>query len=178
MCYDGVMDGANPSSSLSIPASMPTRRKVLSLRYMGYESHEIADALGISEGTVQHHINAAVTASADKERVNIVREAEMTKLEQLEEAFTPLALGEASTEDGPIPPQASAAKVVLDVMDRRAKLMGIDKAQPPQTTNNLTLIQILSQLPSAQILPQSLVERQLEGSSQFPSSLSREATDA
>lgn len=150
------------------------------MRYMGYEVEEIALILGIPEGSVRHHINAAVAASADKERVNIVREAEMTKLEQIEEAFTPHALGGVVNEEGEVSaPQASAAKVVLDVMDRRAKLMGIDKAQPAIQAGNLTLIQILSQLPPPESVPPMADPNLVEGQATRPSTIfSREATDA
>lgn len=166
------------SHSVAIAADLPQRRKVLSLRYMGYENEEIASILGISEGSVQYHIKAAVTSSSDRERINFVREAEITKLEQLEEAFMPAALGELSDENGPIPAQASAAKVILDVMDRRSKLLGVDKAQPQISTTNLTLIQILSQIPPPGQEPQA-IGLNSEGSPALPSvSYSREATDA
>jgi hypothetical protein len=144
------------------------------MRYMGYEVEEISQVLGLSVGAIQSHVNAAVAASADKERVTIVREAEMSKLEQLEEAFIPAAVGEATDHEGlPIPPQASAAKVVLDVMDRRAKLMGIDKAQPQTSIGSLTLIQILSQIPSPGSLPVATTAEGVSASSAF----SREAED-
>ena len=170
LCYDGLMDGAGRiTTCISIEDRLPQRRKVLSLRYMGYEVEEIAQILSISSGTVQAHINAAIAASADKERVNLVREAEMSKLEQLEDAFFPYAAGEAhDPEGGTIAPQASAAKVVLDVMDRRAKLMGIDKALPQASVTNMTLIQILSQIPA----PASLAHT-LEGETTPPSIFSR-----
>jgi hypothetical protein len=171
------MDGTNPS--LVIPPGLPQRRKILSLRYMGYESEEISQILGISVGSVQAQLNAAITASSDKERMNVVREAEMSKLEEIEEAFFPAATGEAHDGEGnPIPAQASAAKVVLDVMDRRAKLLGIDKAQPPQNNTHLTLIQILSQLPPALDSSPLLPERKLDGVTTQSPSFSREATDA
>lgn len=146
------------------------------MRYMGYEVEDISSILGVPVGTVRNHLNAAVAASADKERINIVREAEITKLEELEEAFSPAALGQAFDPDGnPVPPQASAAKVVLDVMDRRAKLMGIDKALPQASVTNMTLIQILSQIPV-----QPPVGHNSEAVNTQPTSplFSREATDA
>ena len=172
------MDGANPS--FTIPSTLSQRRKVLSLRYMGYGSDEISQILGISVGSVSAHLNAAVSASADVNRINTVREAEMSKLEEIEEAFFPAATGEAHDGEGNlIPAQASAAKVVLDVMDRRAKLLGIDKAQPQQSTTNLTLIQILSQLPPPSLdVPPIIPERQLEGRNTQAPHFSREATDA
>ena len=173
-----MVELSSESPSLSIPLSMPTRRKVLSMRYMGYESEEISQVLGLSVKTVQSHINAAVSASANTERVTLVREAEMSKLEQIEEAFIPAAIGEATDIEGlPIPPQASAAKVVLDVMDRRAKLMGIDKVQPQTSIGNLTLIQILSQLPSPGQPPLGQNSNG-SGSTPPPLAFSREAEDA
>lgn len=182
MCYDVYMDGANPTPSpaFRVSEALPLRRKVLSLRYMGYESAEIAQILNVSEGSVQHHLNAAVRNSSDAERVNFVREAEISKLEEIEEAFIPAALGQISNDEGPIPPSPAAAKVVLDVMDRRSKLLGIDKAQPQISTTNLTLIQILSQIPSPALSPPTSqnATQQLEGANTQTPRFSREATDA
>jgi hypothetical protein len=125
-------------SSLELPAGLPFRKKVLQLRFLGYSVPEISEILGSSESSVQYHLNAAISSSSSSERLTLVREAEIIKLEELENAFYPHAL---SAND-------KAAKVVLDVMDRRSKLLGIDKAVP-QTGGNLTLIQILSQMPDA-----------------------------
>lgn len=174
------MDGTTHSPALSISEAVPFRRKVLSLRYMGYEVEEISQILGVSAGSVQSHLNAAIRNSSDSERISFVREAEISKLEELEEAFMPAALGKVVTDEGPVPPQASAAKVVLDVMDRRSKLLGVDKAQPQISQTNLTLIQILSQIPSPALTPPTSqhTTQQLEGATSQTPLFSREATDA
>jgi hypothetical protein len=130
---DGVLLSG---SSLELPNDLPFRRQILQLRYLGYEVPEIAELLSSSIGTVQYQLNAAISASSNSERLTVVREAEICKLEELEAAFMPHALAANDR----------SAKVVLDIMDRRSKLLGVDKALPT-SGGNLTLIQILSQLP-------------------------------
>jgi hypothetical protein len=114
-------------------------RKILRMSYSRYAHSDIADFLGITVKRVEAAITRACAATADEARINVVREAELLKLEELDEVFMPAAL-EGSDK---------AAGVVFKAMERRAMLLGVDKAPPPQI--GFTLVQVLSQMPSSRL---------------------------
>lgn len=123
------------------------RQKVLTLRYMGYSFADISEICGISESQVKYHVDQAILASVDQDRIAVLREAEMGKLEALEEAYMPFALGGAETNDGETAlPDHDSAKMVLSVMDRRSKLLGVDKSQPLQVVHTHSLVGILAKM--------------------------------
>lgn len=116
-------------------------RQVLSLRFRGYEKADIANVLGIKEDRVDSIILRVAKAQADEARIETVREAELAKLEEIEDTFLPKAVSDGDVK---------AAGVVLKCMERRASLLGADRqVKPSAPTNNFTLVQILAQLPKA-----------------------------
>lgn len=122
-------------------------QKCLYLRRSGYNNSEIAGMLDVSKEKVKSVIDRAIKSSLDEQRISVIREEEIGKLDQLEAAFMPLAVG-IDTEEGQLPPDKDSADVVLKVMDRRMKLLGTEK-KPDQNINlnQLTLVQVLSDMP-------------------------------
>lgn len=125
------------ASSVTIPADSTLRSRVLTLSYMGYDAGTIADALSITVGQVDGHINAAVRQSENANRIAVVRERELLNLEQLE-----LPYFEAASNGN-----IDALAAVLNVQKRRAALLGLDKTPPAQVNlNGPTLIQVLADM--------------------------------
>jgi len=109
---------------------------------MGYDPAEIASIMSLPVASVQYHIDAAITLAADPDRVAAVREAEMAKLEALEEAFFPVAIGgDVVDDDGNVAgPNDSAARTILAIMERRSKITGADKPVEHRVTHSLVHI--------------------------------------
>lgn len=123
------------------------RQKVLSLKYMGYSVADISDVLQISTTMVQTDIDRAVSLSADSARIDMVREAEISKLEAIEQAFWPSLSDPGEDEHGnPILPSVDAGKMILAVMDRRSKLLGVDKIKPTEHTHTISLVAVLAEM--------------------------------
>lgn len=95
------------------------RQQVATLRLAHLTQAEIAKRLGVSVGTVNSDLQAVRDEWAERRRTATDEwlSEELAKLDRLERALLPLAL------QG----QASAADRVLSVMDRRAKLLGLNK---------------------------------------------------
>jgi hypothetical protein len=110
-------------------------RKILSLRFSGYEVEDISAILDLSVDRIQREITRAAASSADEARAALVREAELLKLEELDAVYLPAAL-EGSLK---------SAHYVLECMKRRAALIGADKQ--PATINQFNLVQILASMP-------------------------------
>jgi hypothetical protein len=135
---------------------MPLRQKVLFLRRNGHDAAEISDILDISVRTAEGIIDRAIKASIDEHRIKVVREEELSKLDQIEEAFLPAA---TSSEE----PSTAAADTVMKVMDRRMKLTGseIKPDQHVKLEQNVTLVSVLadmSNLPPKEPSPQKVIE--------------------
>ena len=97
------------------------RNQVATLRLAHLTQAEIAARVGVSVGTVNADLKAIRDAWQERARTSIdewVGE-ELAKLDRLERSLMPLAL------QG----QATAADRVLSVMDRRAKLLGLNKPE-------------------------------------------------
>ena len=97
------------------------RNQVATLRLAHLTQAEIAARVGVSVGTVNADLKAIREAWQERARTSIdewVGE-ELAKLDRLERSLMPLAL------QG----QATAAERVLSVMDRRAKLLGLNKPE-------------------------------------------------
>lgn len=125
------------------------RRKVLSLKFQGYEAQDIASILHMPVSTVQRYIEQAASAASDDTRANIVREAELAKLDEMESAFFPQAV------EG----DAGSASMVLKFMERRSKLIGADKevkAAPSNVNVKVSLVGLLATMDSSvkKIAPQ------------------------
>lgn len=111
-------------------SSLADRRRVLQMKYLGYSDEVISHQLALSPQTVSELLALAAAAETDSIRASAVREAELTKLDELDEVYLPMAL-EGSMK---------AARFVLDIMRRRAALAGIDRQQPVVAQFNLVHI--------------------------------------
>ena len=110
-------DGAKTAPS-KIPAAS-RREKALELRASGQSIRAIADQLGVSKSQVQRDIEKELRAAAEERRkiAGLIVDLELAKLDALEEnAWGHIAAGELSAIDR-----------VLRSMERRAKLLGLDK---------------------------------------------------
>lgn len=97
------------------------RRKVAELRLQHWTETEIAEALGVSQPTISRDL-AHIRDEWREERVRSYDDwvaEELAKLAALERTLLP----EAILEGG------QAVDRVLSVMDRRARLLGLDKPQ-------------------------------------------------
>ena len=97
------------------------RRKVAELRLQHWTESEIAEALGVSQPTISRDL-AHIRDEWREERVRSYDDwvaEELAKLAVLERTLLP----EAILEGG------QAVDRVLSVMDRRARLLGLDKPQ-------------------------------------------------
>lgn len=95
------------------------RHQVATLRLAHLTQAEIARRLDVSVGTVNSDLQAIREEWAERRRSSFETwlDEELAKLDRLERALLPLAL------QG----QATAADRVLSVMDRRAKLLGLNR---------------------------------------------------
>jgi len=97
------------------------RTQVAAMRLAQLSQQEIADRLDVSVGTVNSDLQA-IRAEWTERRLQSYENwlmEELATLDKLQRAFLPLALSG----------QTNAADRVLAVMDRRAKLVGLDKPQ-------------------------------------------------
>lgn len=131
---------------------MSKDREILSLRYRGYDNEDIAEMMEISTDAVEKAVLRVARASVDEDRANIVREAEIEKLEAMETAIYEAAVQPLFKDDnGQLHMSKSALSAqtqVLRLMERRTALLGIDK-QPAalSAAGGLTLVQILANMP-------------------------------
>jgi transposase len=90
----------------------------LDLRKRGKTYREIGEALGVSHVTAYEWVGSALTATL-REPSEAVRQIEAERLDALIKAIWPGATRENN-------PDYDAVDRVLKVMDRRAKLLGLD----------------------------------------------------
>lgn len=94
------------------------RMKALDLRLAGASFRRIGVEMGIHYSTAWNYVEHMLTEYA-KEPTEAVRHAEMARLDRLMLAYWPAAL------QG----DHKAAQMVLGIMDRRARLLGLDSPQ-------------------------------------------------
>ncbi len=92
------------------------RQQALELRLAGAPYRLIADRLGVSLPVAWKHTQAALQ-QAPHEPVQELRQIELARLDRLQTAHWPQALGGS----------ADATDRVLKIMDRRARLLGLDQ---------------------------------------------------
>ena len=140
------------STHIDLPSTYTPRRKIAVLYSYGYEPEAIANILDISLPSVKNHIDKLAASAIDDQRANTIREAELAKLDAIEQAYMDRAVQpEVFDEDGQIiaAPSTVAADMVLKVMDRRSKLAGLEKREAQSVTNNnITLVGVLSSMSS------------------------------
>ena len=102
------------------------RQKVSALRLMHYTEREIAAELGISPATAHRDIVAVRQEWADRrtQRYEEWIAEELAKIDLLERAILPAAI---SGDD-------KAQARLVQFMDRRARMMGLDKPQQMEHT--------------------------------------------
>lgn len=100
------------------------RARVLELRRTGMSFREIGATVGRDVSTVHHHYRKALRELQEHtlELAEMVRVEELDRLDVLFQRWWPRAIGEAlgGELDG------EAARIVLQVSDRRRRLMGAD----------------------------------------------------
>ena len=103
----------------------------------------IADMLGVSKTQVQRDIKKELQAAAEERKkiAGLIIDLELAKLDELEqEAWGHIAAGELSAIDR-----------VLRSMERRSKLLGLDKTGEAGDTGSLgDLVAVLKQMREAQ----------------------------
>lgn len=93
------------------------RQQALDLRLAGATYRQIGERLGVSPPIAWKHTQAALQ-QAVQEPAQEVRQIELLRLDRLQTAHWPQALG-GNTE---------ATDRVLKIMDRRSRLLGFDQA--------------------------------------------------
>ncbi len=116
------------TAPLKIPAAA-RREKTLELRAKGKSIRAIAKELKVSKSQVQRDLEAELKAAAEDRRkiAELLIDLELTKLDELEqEAWKHIRNGELPAIDR-----------VLRSMERRAKLLGLDKTGEAGDTGSL-----------------------------------------
>lgn len=116
-------------------AAMPRRKEIVEMRIAGKTVPFIAQTLGLADGTVQKHLRDWVLSNTPSdEATSELRKIMHERLEAMHDRHWQQAMG-IQNEDGSwrIPPSKDAGEFCLKIMDREAKLMGVDM-QPSQTT--------------------------------------------
>lgn len=109
------------------------RELTLELRRAGMSLRDIAAHTGVSQETVRKDINALLTRlNKDQDgKTAQYRQLEVDRLDRMQAAYWNKALGSIPDPDDKskktfLPPDLDAAHLVLKVIDRRAKLLGLD----------------------------------------------------
>ena len=141
-----VRIGSRNDGAKTAPAKIPAaarREKALELRASGQSIRAIADKLGVSKSQVQRDIEKELQAAAEgrKKIAGLIIDLELAKLDALEKkAWEHITGGELSAIDR-----------VLRSMERRAKLLGLDKTGEAGDTGSLgDLVAVLEQMREAQ----------------------------
>ena len=91
------------------------RQQALELRLAGATFRQIAERLGVSLPSAWKHTQAALQQAAQEPTLDVLQ-LELLRLDRLQTAHWPQALGG----------NGEAADRVLKIMDRRARLLGLD----------------------------------------------------
>lgn len=124
--------GSRNDGAKTAPTKVPAatrRERALELRALGRSIRSIADELKISKSQVQRDIEKELQAAAEgrKKIAGLIIDLELAKLDALEEkAWKHITDGELSAIDR-----------VLRSMERRAKLLGLDKTGEGGDTGSL-----------------------------------------
>lgn len=112
------------------------RKKILAMRLAGATLAEIGEAVGLDKSTVSHDINTAL-ADIPRAEANQLRQQEVHRLDRLQRAVWTSALS------GDLP----AMDRVIRIIDRRAKLLGLDAPQQVEiSAGNVDLDATVSKL--------------------------------
>lgn len=110
-------------------------RRVLSMKYAGYDINDISHALSMSPQQVSLIIDRAIAVQVDEHRATYIRESELAKLDEMEESYL----------NGAIEGEHKSAYLTLKIMERRSAILGLDKQQAAVSIN-VNLVGILSDM--------------------------------
>lgn len=105
-----------PSGKPPKPEVLERETQVVALRRQGMTWDAIAKAVGYADATGAHAAYERASVRVVKEDINAIRQIEMERLDMLQASYWQQAM------TGDIP----AGQQVLKIMDRRAKLLGLD----------------------------------------------------
>lgn len=130
-----VRDGARKAEQAE------KRRKALALREANLSYEEIAQAMGWSHRSVARRFVERALKATYQEPADEVRRLELRRLDRLARDWWPLALARKDAKTGEaIPPDPDALDRMMKLMDRRAKLLGLDApVQIEQTTKSYSV---------------------------------------
>jgi uncharacterized protein (DUF3084 family) len=120
------------------------KKKVWDLYLAGTSYREIAKQLAISKSLVGEYINETLE-NLQKESLERGRkyvEIELIRLEELFQAWFPRAIAEATTQRGPLS-GTRASEMVLKIMDRRARYLGLDAPIQVEDKNVSSLLSLI-----------------------------------
>ncbi len=106
---------------MDLHANLPTKipinhRKMLDMHRLGCTIEEIAEHCEVLPETVNKNLQKYFTRALDHQRTMVALNTEIDRFDQLHDVFMPEALTK----------NVDAAKIVLAVHDRRAKVMGLN----------------------------------------------------
>lgn len=108
------------------------RYQIIELRRIGYHIYEIAEMLKVSPVTVRADLQKVMELTATELQESTVeyRILEAERLDDLQKAYYLAATQPLVDTDGNIIPEnIQSAVLVLKIMERRAKLLGLDKPE-------------------------------------------------
>jgi len=122
--------GARPPTSPERVHAAENRKKAVELRVQGASFAAIGRALGVSTVMAHNYIKKelAELAAATRESTDSLRQMELLRLDRME-----LSLWDQAINDK----EFGAVDRVLKIMERRAKLMGLDA--PATINKNITI---------------------------------------
>jgi DNA-binding CsgD family transcriptional regulator len=106
--------------------TLERRRQAVDLRRKGKSYNEIADIMGLNKSSIHKTVSKALKELKDdlEADATLLRAQELDRLDSLQSACWPDAM-EGNT---------TAGAQILRVMERRAKLLGLDEAQSESTS--------------------------------------------
>lgn len=121
------------TTALAGRAAVTERRtRAVELALAGYSYDEIAEQLGYANRSGAWKAIQGVLDAQLVEGVSQYRRLELARLDALQSAHWTEATAEGSTK---------AADLILKIMDRRMKLLGLDQIPPPQEQHRTILVQ-------------------------------------
>lgn len=105
------------------------QQRVLELREQGLSPLKIAKETGCSPALVYRDLKEILqrTQAHEEELAEHYRRVELQRLDSMQQSWWARATGNATKQDGTkLPADEKAAQVVLRIMERRAKLLGLD----------------------------------------------------
>jgi hypothetical protein len=134
-------------NAITLPDHYTDTRKIELLASRGFDPEQISEILDLSVGRVERTIKTAASRAIDEHRANIIREIELQKLDELEQAHYAQAVQPPvyDSEGNIIKyPDKGSGEFVLKTMERRAKLAGLDIK--PDANINVTTVSLVGAL--------------------------------